>query len=102
MYFMLCFATAPGLFAREPASPKARNGVFTAALLEQLQARGATEDASRLLRLVGDAVRRATEGKQKPWTHSTLPAEDVFLLPSLGSGGLDSTVQAGMSAISLC
>jgi hypothetical protein len=78
---MLNFATAPGRLAREPTDPEARNGVFTAAFLEQLRARGTQVDAGKLLRYVGEAVLRATDGKQRPWTHSTLPPEDVHVLP---------------------
>jgi hypothetical protein len=86
LYFQVSFATAPGLQAREPSDPAQRNGVFTAALLDQLRARGSSEDASKLMRRVTQAVREATGDKQKPWTHSTLPVEDVFVLPPAQGG----------------
>ena len=74
---LIAFATAPGSVA---ADGTGRNGLYTEALLAQMQVRGLkVEDVFKRARA---AVRKASGGQQVPWENTSLEGDFRFLAPS--------------------
>ena len=74
---LVVYATAPGAVA---ADGEGRNGVFTGALLEQLQTDGLS--LTQMIRRTRAAVVKATDGLQVPWETSSLLREYYLSNPS--------------------
>ncbi len=70
---LVVYSTAPGSVA---ADGEGRNGVFTGALLEQLQTEGLS--LTETIRRTRAAVVRLTDGQQVPWESSSLLTDYYF------------------------
>lgn len=71
---LIAYATAPGKTA---AAGDGRNGLFTQALLKQMQMPGLTIE--QVFKNVRREVARATRDKQIPWTSSSLTSDFYFV-----------------------
>jgi uncharacterized caspase-like protein len=72
----IAFAAEPGRFAYEGDGDNSR---FTTAFLRHFATEGL--DLEGLVRRIGADVKRATEGKQRPWSQSNL-TQDFFFKPA--------------------
>ncbi|WP_332459796.1 caspase family protein [Croceicoccus marinus] len=72
---MIAFSTSPGQFADDG---KGRNGAYTAALLEHIDAQDCSIEA--MFKRVRNTLSAATSGKQISWEHTSLAGEFYFNL----------------------
>jgi formylglycine-generating enzyme required for sulfatase activity len=84
----IAYATAPGAIAIDG---KGHNSPFTQALVRTIRNKpGKLEDVFKQVRL---EVRRASEGKQTPWTSSSITGDFYFRLPEGGVAGSASVTR---------
>lgn len=72
---MIAFSTSPGQFADDG---KGRNGAYTAALLEHIDAQDCSIEA--MFKRVRNTLSATTSGKQISWEHTSLAGEFYFNL----------------------
>lgn len=72
---MIAFSTSPGQFADDG---KGRNGAYTAALLEHIDAQDCSIEA--MFKRVRNTLNATTAGKQISWEHTSLAGEFYFNL----------------------
>jgi hypothetical protein len=70
---LIAYATKPGSVASDG---KGQNGVYTAALLQQMRSKGLRVE--EMFKLVRAAVRKQTDGRQVTWESSSLEGEFCF------------------------
>ena len=91
----IAYATAPGRRASD--NPAGRNGLFTAALLEEMRAPGV--ELSQMMRRVYERVSRESDSAQEPWTAGAYRGEFFFVPPGGAAGpALASAPSAGAAS----
>ena len=77
---MIAYATAPGTYSYEPTGAGAQNGIYTAALLDNIDEPGLTVE--QVFKRVRTTVMQDTadfaEGQQVPWEESSLTGDFYF------------------------
>jgi tetratricopeptide (TPR) repeat protein len=86
----VAFSTGPGQTATD--NPNGRNSWFTEALADYISQSALTVEINELFTRVKKRVSQATEGRQTPWTTSSLTTRFYFHLPPTGDSDSDSTL----------
>ena len=86
----IAFSTGPGQTASD--NPNGRNSWFTEALADYVAQPSLTVEINELFTRVKKRVSQATEGRQTPWTTSSLTTRFYFHPPAAGESDADSTM----------
>ena len=86
----IAFSTGPGQTASD--NPNGRDSWFTEALADYVSQSSLTVEINELFTRVKKRVSQATEGRQTPWTTSSLTARFYFHPPAGGELELESTM----------
>ncbi len=86
----IAFSTGPGQTAAD--NPNGRDSWFTEALADYISQSALTVELNEVFTRVKKRVSEATEGRQTPWTTSSLTSRFYFHLPPTGDSDSDSTL----------
>ena len=86
----IAFSTGPGQTAAD--NPRGRNSWFTEALADYVSQSSLRVEINEVFTRVKKRVSEATEGRQTPWTTSSLTSRFYFHVPLTGDSDSDSTM----------